>query len=89
MARNFHRFLRIGDIPTKSAAKKRRIKRILYSLAAVIAVAVITVGVAIAAAAPSVEKETPWMAPSREARYLVTFVGWVRWSQKRFAMFRP
>ena len=50
------------DIPRKSAAKKRRIKRILYSLAAVIAVGVITVGVSrLQPAAPSVEKDTLWM----------------------------
>ena len=49
------------DIPRKSAAKKRRVKRILYSLAAVIAVAVITVGVSrLQPAAPSVEGETLW-----------------------------
>jgi HlyD family secretion protein len=49
------------DIPRKSAAKKRRVKRILYSLAAVIAVAVITVGVSrLQPAAPSVDKETLW-----------------------------
>lgn len=49
------------DIPRKSAAKKRRIKRILYSLAAVIAVAVITVGVSrLQPAAPSVDKGTLW-----------------------------
>lgn len=49
------------DIPRKSAAKKRRVKRILYSLTAVIAVAVITVGVSrLQPAAPSVDKETLW-----------------------------
>jgi HlyD family secretion protein len=49
------------DIPRKSAAKKRRVKRILYSLAAVIAVAVITVGVSkLQPAAPSVDKDTLW-----------------------------
>jgi HlyD family secretion protein len=49
------------DIPRKSAAKKRRVKRILYSLVAVIAVAVITVGVSrLKPAAPSVEGETLW-----------------------------
>lgn len=49
------------DIPRKSAAKKRRIKRILYSLAAVIAVAVITVGVSkLQPAAPSVDGATLW-----------------------------
>lgn len=49
------------DIPRKSAAKKRRIKRILYALSAVIAVALITVGVSrLQPAAPSVEKDTLW-----------------------------
>jgi HlyD family secretion protein len=49
------------DIPRKSAAKKRRVKRILYSLAAVIAVAVITVGVSkLQPAAPSVDGQTLW-----------------------------
>ncbi len=49
------------DIPRKSAAKKRRIKRILYSLAAIIAVAVITIGVSrLQPAVPSVEGQTIW-----------------------------
>src|SRR5215471_21143193 len=49
------------DIPRKSAAKKRRIKRILYALTAIIAVAIITVGVSkLQPAAPSVSKETLW-----------------------------
>lgn len=49
------------DIPRKSAAKKRRVKRILYALTAVIAIALITVGVSrLQPAAPSVEKETLW-----------------------------
>ncbi|MFY9574214.1 MAG: HlyD family efflux transporter periplasmic adaptor subunit [Blastocatellia bacterium] len=49
------------DIPRKSAAKKRRVKRILYALTAVIAVAVITVGVSqLKPAAPSVDRGTLW-----------------------------
>ena len=49
------------DIPRKSAAKKRRVKRILYSLAAVVAVALITVGVSrLKPAAPSVEGNILW-----------------------------
>ena len=49
------------DIPRKSAAKKRRIKRILYGITAVVAVALITVGVSrLQPAAPSVDKETLW-----------------------------
>jgi len=49
------------DIPRKSAAKKRRVKRIIYSLVAVIAVAVITVGVSkLQPAAQTVEGETLW-----------------------------
>jgi HlyD family secretion protein len=49
------------DIPRKSAAKKRRVKRILYSLAAVVAVALITVGVSrLKPAAPSVDDATLW-----------------------------
>jgi HlyD family secretion protein len=49
------------DIPRKSAAKKRRVKRILYALTAVIAVALITVGVSrLQPAAPSVPNETLW-----------------------------
>jgi HlyD family secretion protein len=49
------------DIPRKSAAKKRRVKRIMYSLAAVVAVALITVGVSrLKPAAPSVDDATLW-----------------------------
>lgn len=49
------------DIPRKSAAKKRRIKRILYALAAIIAVAVITVGVSrLQPAVQSAERGTLW-----------------------------
>ena len=49
------------DIPRKSAAKKRRVKRILYGLAAVVAVALITVGVSrLKPAAPSVDDTTLW-----------------------------
>jgi len=49
------------DIPRKSAAKKRRIKRILYALTAIIAVAVITVGVSrLQPAVPSVDRPTLW-----------------------------
>ena len=49
------------DIPRKSAAKKRRIKRILYALTAIIAVAVITVGVSkLQPAAPSVDRNVLW-----------------------------
>jgi len=47
------------DIPRKSAAKKRRIKRIIYALTAVIVVGVITVGVSkLKPAAQSVDKAT-------------------------------
>jgi HlyD family secretion protein len=49
------------DIPRKSAAKKRRIKRILYALTAIIAVAVITVGVSrLQPAVPSADRPTLW-----------------------------
>lgn len=49
------------DIPRKSAAKKRRVKRILYALTTVIAVALITVGVSrLQPAAPSVDAQTLW-----------------------------
>ena len=49
------------DIPRKSAAKKRRVKRVLYGLTAVVAVALITVGVSrLKPAAPSVEDATLW-----------------------------
>lgn len=49
------------DIPRKSAAKKRRVKRVLYGLTAVVAVALITVGVSrLKPAAPSVDKQTLW-----------------------------
>src|SRR6185295_4202047 len=49
------------DIPRKSAAKKRQIKRIIYSLTAVIAVAIITIGVSkLKPAAPSVDQNTLW-----------------------------
>jgi len=47
------------DIPRKSAAKKRRIKRIIYALTAVIVVGVITVGVSkLKPAAQSVDDAT-------------------------------
>jgi HlyD family secretion protein len=47
------------DIPRKSAAKKRRIKRIVYALTAVIVVGLITVGVSrLKPAAQSVDKAT-------------------------------
>ncbi|MGH9426419.1 MAG: RND transporter, partial [Terriglobia bacterium] len=49
------------DIPRKSAAKKRRVKRILYGLTAVIAVALITIGVSrLQPAAQSVDGQTLW-----------------------------
>jgi len=49
------------DIPRKSAAKKRRIKRILYSLAAVLAVGLITLGVSkLKPADQSVDRGTLW-----------------------------
>ncbi len=49
------------DIPRKSAAKKRRVKRILYALTTVIAVALITVGVSrLQPAAPYVDPQTLW-----------------------------
>jgi HlyD family secretion protein len=49
------------DIPRKSAAKKRRVKRIMYSLAAAVAVALITVGVSrLKPADPSVDDATLW-----------------------------
>jgi HlyD family secretion protein len=49
------------DIPRKSAAKKRRIKRILYALSAIIAVAAITVGVSrLQPAAQTVDRNTLW-----------------------------
>ena len=49
------------DIPRKSAAKKRRIKRILYALSAIIAVAGITVGVSrLQPAAQTVDRSTLW-----------------------------
>jgi len=49
------------DIPRKSAAKKRRVKRILYAITGLIAVAVITVGVSrLQPAAPSVDPQTLW-----------------------------
>jgi len=47
------------DIPRKSAAKKRRIRRIAYALTAVVAVGLITVGVSrLRPAAPSVDDNT-------------------------------
>ena len=47
------------DVPRKTAKKKRQIRRILYILTAVVAVAVITVGVSrLKPAAPSVEDST-------------------------------
>jgi len=49
------------DIPRKSAAKKKRVKRIIYAFTAVVAVGLITLGVSkLQPAAPSVEKETLW-----------------------------
>ena len=50
------------DIPRKSAAKKKRIKRILYSLVTVLAVGLITLGVSrLKPADPSVDRNTLWM----------------------------
>ena len=47
------------DVPRKSAKKKRQVRRILYILTAVVAVAVITVGVSrLKPAAPYVEPST-------------------------------
>jgi HlyD family secretion protein len=47
------------DIPRKSAAKKRRIKRIVYALSTIVVVGVITVGVSrLKPAAQSVDKAT-------------------------------
>jgi len=49
------------DIPRKSAAKKRRVKRILYALTALIALVGITIGVSkLQPAAPSVDRQTLW-----------------------------
>jgi HlyD family secretion protein len=49
------------DIPRKSAAKKRRIKRILYALTAVVVLAGITIGVSrLKPAIPTVEGDTTW-----------------------------
>lgn len=49
------------DIPRKSAAKKRRVKRILYVLIALIAIGAITVGVSrLQPAAPGVDGQTLW-----------------------------
>jgi HlyD family secretion protein len=46
------------DIPRKSAAKKRKVKRILYALVLVVAVGAITLGVSrLKPAAPSAQKE--------------------------------
>src|SRR5262245_28643235 len=50
------------DIPRKSAAKKRRIKRIAYALTAIVAVGLITLGVSkLKPAAPSVDKGQLYM----------------------------
>src|SRR5262247_2745709 len=69
------------DIPRKSAAKKRKIKRIAYALVAVIAVAAITVGVSqLKPAAQSVEGPTLWKGTvqrgsfTRQVRGLGTLV---------------
>jgi len=49
------------DIPRKSAAKKRRVRRIVYALTGVVAVALITVGVSrLKPAAPYVDPNTLW-----------------------------
>ena len=49
------------DIPRKSAAKKRRIKQILYALTAVVVLSVITVFVSrLKPAIPTVENDTTW-----------------------------
>ncbi|HEX5733147.1 MAG TPA: HlyD family efflux transporter periplasmic adaptor subunit [Blastocatellia bacterium] len=50
------------DIPRKSAGRKRQVKRIIYSLAAIIAIGAITVGVSrLKPAAPTVERSTVWI----------------------------
>jgi HlyD family secretion protein len=49
------------DIPRKSASRKRRVKRILYALTAIIILAVITVGVSrLKPAVPTVDDGTTW-----------------------------
>ena len=50
------------DIPRKSAGRKRQVKRIIYALAAMIAIGAITVGVSrLKPAAPTVERSTVWI----------------------------
>jgi HlyD family secretion protein len=50
------------DIPRKSAARKRRLRQILYAAVALIAVVVVTVGVSrLKPAAPGVERSTVWI----------------------------
>ena len=49
------------DIPRKSASRKRRVKRILYALTAIIILAAITVGVSrLKPAVPTVDDGTTW-----------------------------
>jgi len=69
------------DIPRKSASRKRRVKRILYALTAIIVLAVITVGVSrLKPAIPSVEDGTTWKGEvkrgpmTRQVRGLGTLV---------------
>ena len=50
------------DIPRKSAARKRRLRRVLYAVIVLGAVALITLGVTrLKPAAPSVERSTVWI----------------------------
>jgi len=50
------------DIPRKSQGRKRQIRRIIYALTAIVAIGLITVGVArLKPAAPTVERSSVWI----------------------------
>ncbi|HSB12695.1 MAG TPA: HlyD family efflux transporter periplasmic adaptor subunit [Blastocatellia bacterium] len=64
------------DIPRKSAAKKRRIKRIVYALTTVVVVGLITVGVSrLKPAAPSVDDNTTLKDTVKFGPFVVTVRG--------------
>ncbi len=64
------------DIPRQDAARKRRIRRILYSVAAVCAIVLTSVGVShLKPAAPSVDRATVWVDTVKRGPLLIQVRG--------------